>query len=152
MNPTVYYRDYLEFALLTVHSMCYRTGRAGVLPQQVRDGLPQHRVPGVCGWGCTIPGDSRGTGHPGPAAATPHESPAVLLRTARASCQAEPLVPWFHRNSYTPTLQVRSCFNYVSCDSRLNGLNVQDPLRLHHLTARAGYQAEPWWSGSHTYL
>lgn len=94
--------------VLTKCCLCYRTGRPSVRPQQVRYGLPQHRVPRVRSRGGAVPGDGRGTRHPGPAASTPHESPAVFLCSARAGHQAEPLVPRILRHSYTPTLQVCS--------------------------------------------
>lgn len=93
----------------TKYWLCYRTGRPSVRPQQVRDGLPQHRVPRVRGRGGAVPGDGGGTRHPGPAASAPHESPAVFLCAARAGRQAESLVPRILRHSYTSTLQVCSC-------------------------------------------
>lgn len=74
--------------------ICCRSGRPSLRPEQVRDGLPQHRVPGVCCRGGEVLGHSGGLGYPGSFETTTHESPAVLRRPEGAGRQAvHPLVP-----------------------------------------------------------
>lgn len=84
----------LLFALtIIIQPVFCRSGRPGLRPVQVRDGLPQHRVPRVRGRSGALPGHRRGVGHPGPPQAEAHVSPAVLRRAAGASLQAGPVVP-----------------------------------------------------------